>query len=228
MHKGKTFLAVVLARGGSKRLPKKNILDFVGKPLIAHTIEAAKKSQYIDTIVVSSDDDKILDIASKLDINILKRPDELATDTASSFDAVEHVIKNTKLHDYIVLLQPTSPLRNNIHIDEAIELVLGKNADGVISVTETEHSPLWCNTLGDDDSMANFLRDELKNTRSQDLETYYRLNGAIYICNRERLLKEKVFIFDDNIYAYKMNRNSSIDIDEPIDFTLAELLFKQD
>ena len=224
MYKNKTFLAIIPARGGSKRLPRKNVLDLCGKPLIAHTIEAGLKSNYIDKVIVSSDDKEILEISKKFGAKTVKRPDELASDLATTFDAIKHTIDNNiDKYDYIVLLQPTSPLRNEKHIDEAIELLEEKKANAIISVCEMEHSPLWSNTLPNNGSMKGFLRDEILNKRSQDLEKYYRLNGAIYICRTDKLLEEKTFILKDEIYAYKMSRKFSIDIDEEIDFKLAKI-----
>lgn len=224
MINNKTFLAIIPARGGSKRLPKKNILDLNGKPLIAWSIEAALKSTYIDKIIVTSDDEKILEISDKFGVNTITRPSELASDTATTFDAIKHTIENTENHDYIVLLQPTSPLRTEKHINEAIELLEEKNADAIISVCEMDHSPLWSNILPEDLSMTSFLRDEVLNKRSQDLENYYRLNGAIYICKIDKLLEEKTFFVKKDIFAYVMNRKSSIDIDEEIDFKFAEII----
>ena len=221
------YLAIIPARGGSKRLPDKNILDLNGKPLIAWSIETAKKSKKIDDIVVTSDSDKILDIAKTYNIKTIKRPDFLASDTATTFDAIKHTIESLKeKFEYIVLLQPTSPLRNEKHIDEAIELLEKKNADAVISVCEVDHSPLWSNTLPENLDMSNFIRDEVKNKRSQDLEKYYRLNGAIYICKTDRLLEEKTFFIKDNIFAYVMDKRDSVDIDDAVDFKLAEILIK--
>lgn len=222
-----SFLAIIPARGGSKRLAKKNVLDLNGKPLISWTIEAAKKSTYMQDILVSSDDKEILNIAKKQNVNILKRPEFLASDTASSFDAIVHAIENQNTqYEYIVLLQATSPLRNNKHIDEAIELLKSKNADAIISVCECEHSPLWTNTIQKDLDISNFLNDELLNKRSQDLDNYYRLNGAIYICKTKKLLKEKSFFLKKNIYAYIMPKEFSIDIDDKLDFIFAETLMK--
>lgn len=226
MYKNKTFLAIIPARGGSKRLPRKNVLDLHGKPLIAYSIEAGFKSRYIDKVIVSSDDIEILNISKKFGAGTIKRPDKLASDTATSFDAIKHTIENVDKYDCIVLLQPTSPLRTSINIDESIELFNEKNADAVISVCEMDHSPLWSNTLDDSLSMNSFLREEVLNKRSQDLEKYYRLNGAIYICNTKKLLDEKRFFLKDNIFAYVMDRESSIDIDGEIDFKMAKFLMK--
>ena len=224
MYKNKTFLGIVPARGGSKRLPRKNMLDLCGKPLIAWSIEAGLNSKYIDKVVVSSDDDEILNISSNFGAETIKRPVELASDTATTFDAIKHTIENVEKYDYIVLLQPTSPLRNAKHIDEAIELLEIKNADAVVSVCEMDHSPLWSNTLPEDGNMRSFLREEILNKRSQDLEKYYRLNGAIYICKTEKLLENKSFFLKENIFAYKMDGKNSIDIDEEIDFKIAQVL----
>ena len=226
MLEGKTFLAIIPARGGSKRLPRKNILDLAGKPLIAWSIEAALKSEYIDKVIVSSDDEEILKISEDFGADIIKRPQELATDISTSFDAIKHTIDETPRYDYIVLLQPTSPLRNKKHIDESIKTLISKDADAIISVCEMDHSPLWSNTLPENESMNNFIREDVKNKRSQDLDNYYRLNGAIYICKTELLLKEETFFIKKNIYAYKMQRKSSIDIDEKIDFKLAEFFIE--
>lgn len=224
MYKEKTFLAIIPARGGSKRLPKKNILKLNAKPLIAYSIEAGIQSKYIDKVIVTSDDKEILQYSQKYGAEIIQRPDYLASDIATSFDAIKHVIVHNKKYDYIVLLQPTSPLRTSIHIDESIELLKEKNADAIVSVSEMEHSPLWSNTLDKSLSMQGFLKEEILNKRSQDLEIFYRLNGAIYICKSDQLLKEESFFLKENIFAYIMDRRSSIDIDEEIDFKFAQVL----
>jgi len=227
MYKNKTFLAIIPARGGSKRLPRKNVLDLNGKPLIAYSIEAGLDSSYIDKVVVTSDDDEVLTISKKYGAVTINRPDELASDAATTFDAIKHAVDNYEKYDYIVLLQPTSPLRDGDHIDKAIELLESKNADAIVSVCKMDHSPLWSNTLDESLSMAGFLKDEALNKRSQDLEKYYRLNGAIYICKTEKLLEEKSFFLKENIYAYVMDRENSIDIDEEIDFKIAEVILNK-
>ena len=227
MYKNKTFLAIIPARGGSKRLPRKNILDLNGRPLIAWSIEAGLNSKYIDKVVVTSDDDEILTISKKYGAVTINRPDELASDTATTFGAIKHTVDNCEKYDYIVLLQPTSPLRNEKHLDEAVELLESKKSNAVVSVCEMEHSPLWSNTLDESLSMAGFLKDEALNKRSQDLEKYYRLNGAIYICKTEKLLEEKSFFLKENIFSYVMDRKSSVDIDEEIDFKIAEVILNK-
>jgi CMP-N-acetylneuraminic acid synthetase len=224
MYKNKTFLAIIPARGGSKRLPRKNVLDLAGKPLIAWSIEAGLNSKYIDEVIVSSDDAEILEVAKRFNANTIQRPDALASDTATTFDALKHTIENIERYDYIILLQATSPLRDNNHIDEAIELLESKSANAVVSVCEMDHSPLWSNTLDESLSMQEFLKDGILNKRSQDLEKYYRLNGAIYICKTDKLLEEESLFLKENIFAYKMDRKSSVDIDEEVDFKIAEVL----
>lgn len=227
MHNGKSFLAIIPARGGSKRLPRKNLLDLAGKPLIGWSIAAARECQYIDEVMVTTDDAEISNVARLYGANVpFVRPAELATDTSSSFDAIKHAIEHyrtqlDKRFEFIVLLQPTSPLRSSDEITAAIELLEKKKADAIVSVCEVDHSPLWMNKLPADLSMDNFIHDEVKNIRSQDLPTYYRLNGAIYICSTERLLAEKTFFLSSGIYAHLMSREASVDIDDAVDFNLA-------
>ena len=225
MYQNKTFLAIIPARGGSKRLPRKNVLDLHGKPLMGWSIEAGLKSKYIDKVIVTSDDVEILDIAKDAMVEVIRRPTELASDTSTTFDAIKHTINSIEKYNYIVLLQPTSPLRTAKHIDEAIELLVNKKADSVVSVCKTDHSPMWSNILPSDGSMTNFVKDDIRNMRSQDLGIFYRLNGAIYICNTNKFLDEKSFFLKDNAFAYKMDRDVSIDIDRAIDLKIAKALF---
>jgi CMP-N-acetylneuraminic acid synthetase len=224
---GKKLLAVIPARGGSKRLPRKNILDLAGKPLIAWTIEAALGSKYIDRVIVSTDDKEIATISKKYGADVpFMRPSELATDEAKSVDVAIHLLEKLKKirekYDYIILLQPTSPLRTTQNIDDSVELLQARKSDAVISVCKVEHSPLWCNLIPDDD-LSNFLDHSILNKRSQDLEQYYRLNGAIYLCNAEKLKEEKAFFLKNRCSAYKMNRESSVDIDSRMDFLYASV-----
>ncbi|MDP1604438.1 MAG: acylneuraminate cytidylyltransferase family protein [Legionella sp.] len=227
MYNGKTFLAIIPARGGSKRLPRKNVLDLGGKPLIAWTIEAALGCPFLDEVLVTTDDEEIAEVAKRYGANVpFLRPPELASDTAISFDVIKHAINFYKIErgkefDFVMLLQPTSPFRSTQNISEAIELRVEKNADAIISVCEVEHSPLWMNTLPADHSMAKFIREDVKNKRSQELNTFYRLNGAIYLCNIKVLLEKKSFFTDYAIYAYLMSLECSVDIDTNMDLLLA-------
>ena len=227
MYKGNSFLAIIPARGGSKRLPNKNILELRGEPLIAWTIKASLDAKYLDKIIITSDSDAILKVAGRYDVGLIKRPSVLAKDSSRSCEVVEHAILqlNTQ-YDYIVLLQPTSPLRTSQHINEAIQLLLDKKADAIISVCEVDHSPLWCNTLPEDGNMCGFLSGFAQNKRSQDLSQYFRLNGAIYICKTENFLTNKSF-FLNNCFAYKMDKHQSVDIDDEYDFSLAEVFLNK-
>ena len=231
MIDNKRLLAIIPARGGSKRLPGKNTMELCGKPLVAWTIEAALGSKYIDRVIVSTDDDNVVMISDKYGADIpLLRPIELATDEATSIDVVLHLLTQLEHegeeYDYTILLQPTSPLRTTDDINKSIDLLKDRRSDAVISVCEVEHSPLWCNTISDDGDLSYFLKRSILNKRSQDLEQYYRLNGAIYLCSVERIREENTFFLSSNSVAYKMSQKRSVDIDNEIDFLLAESLFK--
>jgi CMP-N,N'-diacetyllegionaminic acid synthase len=224
MYQNNSFLAIVPARAGSKRLPKKNLVDFNGKPLVEWSIAAGLNSKYVDKVVVTSDDNEVLNIAKKNGVETIDRPKKLARDRSSIFDVIKHTVDRIEKYHFTILLQPTSPLRTSQHIDEAINLLINKNADSIISVCKTDHTPLWSNTLPENSNMSNFIKDDVQNKRSQDFETYYRLNGAIYICNTKKLLIEKNFFLKKNVFAYKMNRDVSVDIDSPIDLKIAKAL----
>lgn len=231
MYKGKKFLAIIPARYGSKRLKLKNIKPFDGKPLLHWTLEASLNSKYIDYTIVSSDSQVILETIKNKQVIKQKRDYKLACDESSSYDVVLdsfNYFKSlyTEKIDYIILLQPTSPLRNSIHIDEAIENLFTKKATSIISVCECEHNPLLSNTLSKDCKMIDFLDKNIINKRSQDLETYYRINGAIYIIHNDAFIKEKAFYSKENTYAYVMQQKYSVDIDTILDFKIAEILLK--
>lgn len=230
MYKNKKFLAIIPARSGSKGIKDKNIKELNGKPMIAYTIEAAIKSYIFDDIVVSTDSEKYAQISRKYGARVpFLRPDNLATDDASSKDVIEHVLKRLlkegKKFDYFALLQPTSPLRNKNDIIEAVDLLFLKNANAVISVCETDHSPLWTNTLCENLQIDNFIKKEVRNSRRQDLPKYYRLNGAIYIAQTDYFLKYKDW-FKEKSYAYIMPKERSIDVDNILDFRLAEIILQ--
>ena len=232
MYNDKKILAIIPARGGSKRLKNKNILELNAKPLIAWSIDEAKKSKYIDTVLVSTDSKDIYEVAKKHGAYLpFMRPKSLAKDNTKSIDVITHAIKYlqdmNELYDEIIILQPTSPLRDIKDIDGAIEHFFEKNATSVVSVCETEHSPLWSNTLNDDFSMVGFLDTKYNNSRSQDLPTYYRLNGAFYMSNIDALMKTNTFFIDKNFYAYVMTQEHSVDIDTKLDFLIAKTMMQE-
>ena len=228
MYKNNSILAIIPARGGSKRLPNKNILPLCGLPLIAHSI-AAGRHPYIDRIVVSTDSQQIADIAAQYGCPVpFLRPAELSNDTASSVDVVLHVLDELQAqgeeYDAVVLLQPTSPLRTADMVGEAIAYYHDTQAQSVVSVCAVDHPPQWSNTLPDDQAMDGFIRPEVQGLRSQDMQQQYRLNGALYISDVKALRATKSFINEQGTRAFLMDRNVSVDIDEKTDFHIAEAL----
>lgn len=231
MYKGKTILVLIPARGGSKGVPRKNIRLLLDKPLIAYTIETALEIDFLDKVIVSTDDLEIAQISREYGAEIpFLRPYELATDEARSIDVILHVMdwmeKEHGAFNLILLLQPTSPFRNREDIKAALDIFFEKNAKAVVSVCEAEHSPLWMNTLNDDLNMKDFIRKDILNKNRQELGKYYRINGAIYIAEWDYLKQNKTF-FGDKTYAYIMPKERSIDIDTEMDFKFAEFLINR-
>ncbi|WP_407370245.1 cytidylyltransferase domain-containing protein [Carnobacterium sp.] len=229
MFRGKKIIAIIPARSGSKGLKDKNIKLLNGKSLIAYTIEAAKNAQIFDDIIVSTDSEKYAEIAKKYGASIpFLRPKSLASDTSASNDVIKFTIneleKKNITYDYFMLLQPTSPLRNKDDIVNALELLFEKNGKSIVSVCESEHSPYLMNQLNESLSMENFLLEH-NNKRRQELTPFYRLNGAIYLCDVETYKINNSYYGEKSI-AYIMDKIHSIDIDDEIDFKLAELLLK--
>jgi CMP-N,N'-diacetyllegionaminic acid synthase len=223
-------LAIIPARSGSKGLKHKNIMQLMGRPLLAYTIEAAIQSNCFDHVFVSTDSQHYADIAMQYgaDASFL-RSAQHAQDASSTWDAVDEVISHLheqgKHFDTITLLQPTSPLRNAYDIQQAMAVFVEKKAHFVESVCEVDHSPLWCNTLDDTLSMTNFISREY-NVRRQLLPKYYRKNGAIYIFNMTHL-HLRTYPYTEGSYAYVMPPERSIDIDTIIDMELANIILKQ-
>lgn len=224
-------IAIIPARGGSKRLPNKNILPLAGKPLIVWTIEAALESQLFDMVLVSTDSQAIAEVSKNAGACVpFLRPAELATDTATTDAVIQHMVEWVEAQHGVVaritLLQPTSPLRDAMSIQEATVLYERKGALAVISVCELDHPIQYCNTLSADLSMAGFISAAV-NIRSQELEPYYRLNGAIYIFDR-RFVGMLSDIYSAHSFAYIMDKTKSVDIDDEFDFYLAEFMLSLD
>jgi len=221
-------LIVIPARGGSKRLPRKNILPLAGKPLICWTIEVAIASRLNAQILVTSDDDDILSIASQYDeVLTHKRPPELGTDSASTVDVVlESLVaeqKKGREYQVLILLQPTSPLRRVCDIRSSYNLFINSGSqDSVVSVCGVNHPSAWVGTV---DLNGSFMGAQLESRRSQDYEKEFRLNGAVYVVN-VNFLKEHHNLFTKNLVASIMHKDSSIDIDEAFDFFLCEKLLE--
>ena len=220
------ILVVIPARGGSKRLPRKNVLPLAGKPLICWTIEAALDAKLDSRIVVTSDDEEILSITNQYaprGVIAHKRSENLAIDTASTTDALIDAVKAQQKLGYdariVVLLQPTSPLRNHEDIQEAIRTysAFGKNKT-LVSVCEVDHPAAWVGKITKDGCLTGI---DLSGKRSQDYEIEYRLNGAIYILDVRTLLLTQ-HMFTKQLIPFVMPRDRSWDIDTALDFTICE------
>ena len=229
MYKHIKILAIIPARSGSKGLKDKNIKLLQGKPLIAHTIEAACQSNVFDEIIVSTDSKVYADIAIKYGASVpFLRPSNLAQDGSSSKDVitytVEEMFKRGSSYDCFVLLQPTSPLRNAKHIQDAVSRLINLNANAIVSMSECEHSPDLSMYLDDTLSLEGAFKG-VQNTGRQQLGTYYRLNGAIYCGNVDYYLKHGTF-YGERSFAYIMEKKYSIDIDDIYDFKYAETVLQ--
>ncbi len=227
------MIAFIPARGGSKGVPGKNIKEICGKPLIAWTIEAAKKAKGIDRVIVTTDDEAIAKVAKEYGAEVpFMRPAELSSDTASAIDvylhATEFVMNETgeKIEKFMVLL-PTVPLRNEKHIEEALAQFEAAEATTLISFAEAEVPASWYHKLDDNGRVHNAgFGQGITMTNRQNNETYIVPNGAIYILDYN-LLKTKRTYYCDNTVAYIMKRENSIDIDYPIDFEFAKCLMQK-
>ena len=224
---GSTVIAVIPARGGSKGIPRKNLTNLAGKPLIAHTIYAAQKAVLVDAIWVSSDDKDILKLSDSLGAQTLSRPDELADDNASANGVVHHFIASLpedvrKENTVILYLQPTSPLRDETHIDSALKAMDLARASGVMSVVEAEKPPQKSFRLDENGRLISLFDERQSNARRQDLPKCYYPNGAIYAFRISEFLARNGFPSNGSI-PFIMSYADSIDIDNTIDLIRAEL-----
>lgn len=228
MIDGKTILAVIPARGGSKGVPRKNIRIVGGKPLIAWTIECAKKSQYIDRIIASSEDRDVCEAAKEYGADVpFIRPAELAQDDTPGVDPILHALKELPGFDYVVLLQPTSPLRTAEDIDGCLERCVLSDADFCVSLTEPKPSPYWMYKLCEDGVLSPLMECHQLFTRRQDLPKVYALNGAVYVADSMALLREKTFLTSSTL-GYVMPKSRSLDIDTVEDFKYLEFLLSEE
>lgn len=224
------MIALIPARGGSKGLVDKNIRLLDGKPLISYTIEAAIKSKHITRVIVSTDSFEIAEISKKYGAEIpFMRPSHLATDNAKSIDVFNYTIDRLQNQEKkeipeIIILQPTSPLRNNIHIDEAVKIYGERNADSLVSYCKEDHSIFWHKYIKDDGRFEKIFEDDFMVNR-QDLRATYYPNGAIYII-KSSLLRKGTY-YTENSYSYIMDRQFSVDIDTFDDFEYAEYLLNK-
>lgn len=218
-------LGIIPARGGSKGLPRKNILPFANKPLIVQSINQANKSKYIDKLILSSEDQKIIDICKsyKIDIPFI-RPKSLSQDETSGLDVVFHAVENMQGYDIVVLLQPTSPLRTFKDIDKCIEKLINRDVNACVSVVETSKSPYWMFELNEHENFIPVVKNTPLVSIRQHLPRTFAINGAVYVAKIDWYKKTKEFINEETI-AYIMPKQRSVDIDSKEDFLFAEYLF---
>lgn len=229
MSINKGTLAIITARSGSKGLKDKNIKPLHGRPMIAYTIQAAQQSGIFDQIMVSTDSVKYAEVAERFGASVpFLRSDKASSDHASTRDVILEVLNEYGqlglIFDRFMILQPTSPLRTADNIRAAQRIFDEKNAKGVVSVCEVDHSPLWCNTLPEDGSLNGFIQTA-GNARRQNLDTYYRINGAIYLFDSQYYMHHEN-VYGSDVYAYIMDKRQSIDIDDQFDFMIAEAIMK--
>lgn len=232
MINGKSVLAIIPARGGSKEIVGKNKKLFGKKPLIAWTIEEAKKSDYIDNIIVSTDSNEIADIAIKYGAKApFLRPRKYAKNKSTAKEVILHALnwfeKNSNTFDYFVYLQPTSPFRKTIHIDESIKQLCSQTiASSIVSVRKVKDHPYWMKIIAKKGYLKNYTDDSDSYSNRQQLPKFYTVNGAIYISTW------KVFIKDESFYkkkclAYLMEETSSHDLDTMTDWHYAEYILSR-
>ena len=220
------IIAVIPARAGSKRLPKKNVLHLAGRPCIQWTLDAVCESHEISHVAVSTNDSTVQEIVSYYDdVELIERPESLGRDESSTVDVVLHALNvlesQGQTFRWLMLLQPTSPLRTTSHIDEAVRLVREKGADGLISICQTGHPREWTAPATPGESLECFFSETELQKSASELPITYTVNGAIYLVRISMFEEEKTFFPKRNIVGYEMDRRCSVDIDDQYDFEMA-------
>lgn len=211
-------LALITARGGSKGLPRKNVLLAAGEPLVVWTVKAANSAKCVDRVVLSSEDDEIMAVAKAAGCEVpFRRPANLSSDNATSIDVVLHALEQLPGYEYVVLLQPTSPLRTAADIDSAFALMLETAAPSCVSICEADQTPYWMYSVDSDSKLQRLLAEMPEIKRRQDLPPTYIINGAIYIARIDWLIANKKFIGFETV-GYVMPKERSLDIDTIEDF----------
>ena len=217
--------ALIPARKGSKGIKKKNIKEFCGKPLIQWTLNSALESKYIDQVIVSTDCDQIASLAVKSGAEVpYIRPPNLSSDTANMIDVVLDLLNKFPKIEDLLLLQPTSPLRDINDINGIIEERQKYKSESAVSIVRSSNHPSLMFKLDKKNKLTSFLK-KFKHVNRQSLEQTFSLNGAMYLATRTFLFREKSFIGDDTL-GYLMPPERSLDIDNSFDWSLGEFLFK--
>lgn len=224
------ILTIIPARGGSKGIPRKNIKPFAGKPLIYYTIDCARAICTDEDICVSTDDDEIIQVVEDYGLKVpFKRPDELATDTAGTYEVLLHALdfyeKQGKHYDVVMLLQNTSPFRTQEHVIEALKLYAPED-DMVVSVKECAANPYYCVFEENQEGYLHVCKGDGTIFRRQDAPKVYEYNGAIYIMNAETLKTTHMHKMQKRV-KYLMDDRSSFDLDTMFDWTMAEMMAAQ-
>lgn len=223
-----SLLAIIPARGGSKGIPRKNIKPLRGRPLIEWSILAARGASCIDRIVVSTDDDEIASVAHNSGAEVpFMRPAELAADGSPGIDPVLHVISVLPEYDWILLLQPTSPLRNSEDIDGIWQFCQERSSPSAVSVCEVGKHPYWTYQCDTFQRLDPLIKDGPHAAQRQDLPPAYSLNGALYLARSDWLLERRNFVGPETL-GYIMPLERSVDLDTPHDWRWAEFLIEQD
>ena len=224
----KSVLGLIMARGGSKGLPRKNLREIGGKPLIAWSVEAGKQSQFIDRLILSSDDEEIIETVRQLECEIpFVRPESLATDASSPVDVIRHALESLpEKYDYLVLLQPTSPLRIASDIDRCVELCYQNKAPACVTIVESEKNPYWMYELQGDRRLEPVMSEAARIVRRQDLPKTYTLNGAVFVARADWIVDQDDFLGPDTLGS-EMPRVRSIDIDSETDLVVADAILKE-
>ncbi len=227
------ILAIVPARGGSKGIPGKNMVDLNGKPLMQYTFDAAKESKFIDRILLSTDDEKFAEFGMSHGIDVEMRPAELATDTAVMKDVINYhldrLAEKGYTPDIFILLQPTSPLRTSQHIDEALKLLTeDETADAIVSVMDMPHQylPMKIMKMDDSGALKFYQEDGEKYTTRQALPHLYARNGAAIYAVYTDVYRKTGSLYGTRCLPYVMEEEDSVDIDKPFDLFLAECILK--
>lgn len=228
MYRGKSFLALIPARSGSKGVPDKNIRQLCGKPLMAYAIEAALATGVMDAVVVSTDSERYAEVARQHGAQVpFLRPAELSGDTSLASAYIVHAIETLRstgrVYDYFALLQPTTPLRTAAHIMQGVRMAADEGLDSVVAFSEAECPIALLHPLPEDKNLGALIVPE---ANRQEHAPRYRINGMLYIARCDEYLRTRSF-YGPNAKALVIGREYAVDIDNESDFALAEFMLER-